>query len=57
MICHEGVTMQYFMQYLPIAFLCLALSGHLLWHLTRARGPAPTGEELRAWMDSKGYDE
>ena len=49
--------MQYFMQYLPIAFLCLALSGQLLWHLTRARGPAPTGEELRAWMDSKGYDE
>jgi len=48
---------QYLMQYLPIAFLCLALSGQLLWHLTRARGPAPTGEELRAWMDSKGYDE
>jgi len=29
--------MQYFMQYLPIAFLCLALSAHLLWHLTRAK--------------------
>ena len=51
------LTVAMIVYYLPTVFLCLALSGHLLWHLTRAKGPAPTGEELRAWMDSKGYDE